>query len=218
MNTATLESPVQLHDIEFHPDPILSPEVRDDRDLTTLRNWCLERAGEWYKMGLHGPARDFLRHATDIDPHDAQTWIALGSLEFEMGVYDEAGLAFHRAAQQEPINPRIYLHLALTHEKLGNLELAEGLYDHALVLSPANPMALSLTGNFFMNRKRHDRARPYYEQLLQQRPDDVDILLRLGVCNYRIGDTSTARQCFERVLRIQPANEVAMENLDVMKM
>jgi Flp pilus assembly protein TadD len=216
MKTATLETPAEISQINFQPDPILFPEAQSSHELAALKDWCLARADEWYKLGLTGPARDFLTHATDIDPQDVQAWIALGSLHYQLGVYTEAGLAFHRAAQLRPQNARIYLHLGLTHQKLGHDELAEALFNHALNLQPHDSLALSLLGDFFMGRKRFDRARPYYEQLMQQRPDDVDVLLRLGVCNYRTDEGTPARQCFERVLRIQPTNEVARENLDVM--
>ena len=38
MKTATLEPPVDTLDLQFHPDPILSPAVNDARDLAVLRD------------------------------------------------------------------------------------------------------------------------------------------------------------------------------------
>lgn len=199
--------------VKFQPDPIVNPPADRPQNRAALKDWCLARADEWYHLGLPGPTCDLLKHASEIDPRDAQVWMALGCLHFELREYKEAGLTFHHAAQLEPANARIHLHLALTHQRLGHVEEAEGLYEVAMRLEPGHAQGLNLQGDFLMSLNRHDRARPCYEALLQRRPDDVDALLRLGVCNFRIKEYSTARHCFERILRIDPSHEIARENL-----
>jgi tetratricopeptide (TPR) repeat protein len=195
----------------------LAPAGKDvAQELTTIKDWCLARADEWYERGEMGPAREFLRNAAEVDPQDARVWIALGSLHYDLADYAQAGLAFVRAGQLDPANVRVYLHLALTHQQMGDLPQAELLFQHALGLAPDHALAASLFADFLMAQRRFDDARRLYDQLLDRRPDDLEVLLRLGVCYSHLQHVPVARRCFERMLVLDPANALARENLNVL--
>lgn len=180
-----------------------------------IKEWCVARADEWYRRGDMVPARDFLRHAVDIDPQDAEVWVALGSIHFALGELAPAKEAFTRADRLDPANPTIYLHLGVTQQQLGNETEAEVLYDEALQLQPENVTGLKLLSGFLMARGRLAEARTRLEAALGCDLDDTELLMRLGVCCFWMKDVGAARACFQRVLRIDPVHEMARENLAV---
>jgi cytochrome c-type biogenesis protein CcmH/NrfG len=213
MNTLTLPSKPAATTNDS-PETLPSKANRTSAELARIKHWCLARADEWYERGEKAIAFEFLKHASEIDPKDAQVLIALGSLHYEQGRFERAGLAFVRAGRVAPENVSVYLHLGLTHQQLGHLNEAESFFHHALRLDPENTLALGLLAQFLTTVNRHADARLYIERALAQQPDDIENLLRLGVCCFRTDDLSAARKCYERVIQLDPAHVLARENLD----
>jgi Tfp pilus assembly protein PilF len=214
MNTTTslTENHPQPFAIEFS-SPTAPTSESASQELTAIKDWCLARADEWYERGELGAARDFLKQAADVDPRDAQVWLALGSLHYQLREFERAGLAFVKAGELAPTDDRIFLHLALAHQQLGQDKEAEALFKHALALRPDNAVAQGLLSGFLFARQRYDEARDYVEGALEDQPDNVDLLMRLGVCCAKTNDRHAAQACFERVLKLDPENEIARDNL-----
>jgi Tfp pilus assembly protein PilF len=183
--------------------------------VAEIKAWCLERADEWFEQNQPDHACDFLRHALDLDPSDTQVWIALGSLYFSTGKLDRALKAFTKAGELDSSNATITLHLALTHQQMGNAADAESCFRQSLAQNPANVVAAKLFSGFLMAHNRLNEARELLEHALAIELDDTESLLRLGVCCYQLNDLSAARACFSHLLKLDPKNQVARENLTV---
>lgn len=217
MKTASLLPSLESLRFPAGPDLISIPELPGSRETTKIKDWCLARADEWYEFGQWGLAREFLQHAADVDPQDSRVWIALGALHYELGEFQQAGFAFTRGGQLDPGNARVYLHLALTHQQLGHLPEAEALFKHALEVQPDNAFAMEILAGFLMNLGRHAEAREYLEPALQRQSESVELLLRLGACCFQCSDLPVARQCYERVLDLDPSHSLARENLEFLE-
>ena len=191
----------------------LAPEERAANDSAEIKDWCLARASEWYAQGELGAARNFLNHAASLDPHDIQTWIALGSVHFALGSFERAGQAFHRAAALNPTDPRVFMHLGLTHQQLGHADEAEALLRHSVALEPDNVTALGLLGGFLTASGRHAEAREQLTRASKLVPEDTELLLRLGACCFKLHDLAAARDCYHRILRRHPEHPIARDNL-----
>ncbi len=200
--------------LDFNPAATLNPKA--SREIANIRDWCLRRADEWYQRGELGAARDFLKQAAEVDPQDAHVWVALGSLHYQLGEFERAGMAFVHAGELVPADSDVFLHLALTHQQLGQDKESEALFQHALALNPENPFGFSLYSGFLFARERYDEAREYVERALEEQPDNLDLLMRLGVCCFKTNDRHAAQACFERVLKLDPANDTARENLTIL--
>ena len=59
-----------------------------------------------------------------------------------------------------------------------------------------------------------DEARSVNEDILQYFPDDVETMNRLGKANLELGNLSTAKTNFEKVLYLSPYNSIAKKNLE----
>lgn len=207
------------HDISpFQPLFTTQHEPEPDRPMSPqdIKHWCLARADEWYAQGERAAARDLLKHVVMLDPEDVQARIALGTLHYELGEFEPAGLTFNIAGELDPMNPQVFMQLGLTHQKLGQDELAEALLNHALALEPENQLALGLLSAFLMQAGRFAEARVHLAYALSQQPENVTTLLRLGLCCFKTESFDTARNCYERVLQLSPGNALAQENLDAL--
>lgn len=194
----------------FLPIP---PSVAESGDITNIKEWCLARGDEWYARGERGAARDFLNHAAAVDPTDAQVWLALGSMQFELGCHEQAGLAFHMAGELIPTDARVFLHLGLVHQALKHPAETELLFKHAVVLDPDNALARGLLGGWLLADGRFSDARPHFEHALVVQPNNIENLLRLGVCCFKTGDFAAAHNCYLHVLRLSPGHALATENI-----
>jgi len=81
-------------------------------------------------------AAERLRAAVELDPHNAQALVRLGSLEAQLGRPEEAGRLLLQAAELTPSDPVIWTHLGAMLWDLGLLEEAERFFVTALRADP----------------------------------------------------------------------------------
>lgn len=117
------------------------PRTLSAERRAALKEWCLARADEWFAQGELGAARDFLLHAAALDPRDPEVWQTLGCVQYLLGEYPRAGMAFVRAGRLRPQDARTHVYLALVHERLGQAALALALAEHAQKLAPEDTAA-----------------------------------------------------------------------------
>lgn len=55
------------------------------------------------------------------------------------------------------------------------------------------------------------------KSLLEEKPDDVEALNRMGLAYSVLGNTKGAKESFEKVLEIDPLNSIALKNLKKLK-
>lgn len=89
----------------------------------------------WIRLGnifdrddRHKEAIQAYRHATEIDPDNAQNWVDLGDAQFKTGDYDGAIMAYTRAVELDPRAGWPLSNLGLTLVTLGKCEDAIPLY------------------------------------------------------------------------------------------
>jgi len=92
-----------------------------------------------------------------------------------------------------PLDSEIFLQLALTHQQLRQDKEADALFQHAIALNPESPLGYNLYGGFLFARERYDDAREYAERSLEDQPDNLDLLMRLGVCCFKTDDRHAAQ-------------------------
>ncbi|HTI97849.1 MAG TPA: tetratricopeptide repeat protein [Dongiaceae bacterium] len=188
------------------------------QELAAIRDRCLVWADQWYAAGELVVARNFLQHAAEVAPDISAIWVALGSLDYELGEYESAARSFNRAARLAPQTPRIYVQLGLAHQQLKHGEEAEACFLHAVALAPHDLLVLRLAAKHLLSDGNFAVAREVIETALLDQPNDLDLLLQLGVCCYRMEEPTAARACFERVLQLAPNHELARENLSAIEL
>lgn len=184
---------------------------------TAAINAHLQRADERFVAGDLDAARDALLDAIRLAPGDPQLIIAYGNILLRLGDAEGARREFVKATKLAPDHAPGHLNLAAVLLMLGQIQEAETTVRRALELQPADADALKLLGRLCFESGRGSEGITAYTEALRQCPDDVETLLVLGKCAVEAGDWHTAQLTYERVLQIEPNNELARENLDVVK-
>ena len=186
-------------DIKPHwPDEIIS-YVRD--------------ANEAAAQGDIEQAREALNHAMSLAPEDPWLAVALGSLLRQAGDMASARLEYLKATVLHPDFGPGYVKLGAAALQLGCVDEAEKAFTKALDLQPRNVEVLKFLGRIYLETQRTKKCIQALSTVVKQQPYDIDSLLTLGTCSLEIGVHDSARTLFEWVIKIDPLNQLARENL-----
>jgi|GEM_PF-740745 len=92
--------------------------------------------------------------------------------------------------------------------------LAEKAAREALEIDPNGLDALRLLANICLHRSQWVEGAHFCSRALDQKPDDISVLLMAAKCFFKAGDQNATRQALEAVLLLDPANDLARENLE----
>lgn len=182
-------------------------------DLRTL----LESADRAEKAGDSQQVRKSLEAALSIAPDQSQIISALGAVYFKLNHFEEASASFRRVTELQPDNIAAWVHLGLSSLRAGNITEFERAVGWALKLEPTNRDALKLLADLNLQNGTLKQAADFYTAIIRNNENDIECLLALGVCFFRIGDVETAKAVFERVLEVEPGNPLATENLEAVR-
>lgn len=183
----------------------------------TLLNSILCQADSQYARQDWAAARDSLQVALGVAPEHPQLLSALGNLHFLLRDYPAACLAFIAAVHAEPENAEYSVQLALTHRELRQFDEAEAVLLHVLEARPDDLAVIRLLADCYRDGGRPQDAAAIYQVLLERDPEhQVEILLALAKLFHGVGDAAGARAALEQVLRLDPENEIACDNLAVL--
>ncbi len=173
----------------------------------------LARADAAYANDHLPAACELIKQALRSAPRSVQLRVCLGNLQFQLADYAGAFESYQQACASEPDNVDSLVRLAATALRVNQIETFEQSLRRALELDPENPETHRLLADANYSSERYSDAAEHYRMLLDQAPNDPELLLRLGNCRYKLDDLAAARQCFERVLEINPLHVIARENL-----
>ncbi len=174
----------------------------------------LARADAAYANGHLPEACELIKQALRYAPRSVQVLVCLGNLQFQLADYQGAFDSYQKACESEPDNPDSLVRLAATALRVGQAGAFEASLGRALELEPEDPKGRRLLADTNYANERFSDAADQYRGLLDQAPNDPEVLLRLGNCRYKLDELAAARQCFERVLEINPRHDLAKANLE----
>ena len=183
------------------------------------------RRGLWLlDSGDLAAAETAFMEATRIDPADSAGWIGLGRVYLSRGADREAVEVLRRAASGT--NNVAYAHqlLASAYRQLGRLEEAEAvalrspgadkhvwrdpwLYELAR-LRRGQKSRIDHAYNL-ITQKRYGEAVPLLKQLRAERPDDIIILINLGIAYRALRRFDRSIQTFQSALALRPDHYAA---------
>ena len=157
-------------------------------------------------------ARRQLELALKINEFELPALLLIANVELKEGQYEKA-LKYSRKAQK--VNPD----LPIGHELEGDIQVAarkyrdaKFAYNRAIQLQPSAERAIKLSGAL-IGLNRHEQARQPLLQWLDRHPDDIKVHQYLGSLYQTLGENALAIKAFETVLKANPENIVALNNL-----
>jgi len=211
------ERPPQAMPASTHSTAAPSPPEASDSKWPPEVTTHVRQADAHFLEGDLPAARDSLRKALVVVPRDPQLIIAYGNVVLRLGDVEGARREFVKTTTLHPACGPAHLNLAAVLVMLERRDEAECSVRQALTLNPNDVDALKLLGRICLESGRHVEGVQTYTDALRQSPDDVETLLALGKCAVEASDLAGAQTLYERALKLVPDNDLARENLEIVK-
>lgn len=186
------------------------------KELTAAKMYM--QRNEW------GRAIGQLELAAETYPKDAEVHYLLGRAYGMHGRYEEMieemdvswqlSDQFHK--QITAVREHYWIQkysAAITAQDEENYEKAEADLKLAIKLVPSKHVAYKKLAVNYLKTEQPDKALLLYERLLQQTPNDLDLLISTANLHYSQGAYSRAIDMLEKVLNIEPDHRDALANL-----
>jgi tetratricopeptide (TPR) repeat protein len=119
-----------------------------------------------------------------------------------VSAYDKA---IARSTLPGPTDWVMFYDRGVAEEQAHQWAKAEGDFNHALELSPDQPLVLNYLGYSWADMGRHlDKARQMIERAAERRPNDGAITDSLGWVQFRQGETRDAVKTLEHAVELEP--------------
>ena len=141
--------------------------------------------------------------------------LRLGWLSYLTGSFIESTSYYNRAISIMPyaIEPRFGAAYPLA--AMGNWDQVMGHYNSILSIESNNSVANYRMGVIYYTREDYVTAHKYLEKVVNLYPFDLDGLLMLAWCKFRLRQFREAKILFQRALMHTPNNASALEGLSL---
>jgi len=154
-----------------------------------------------------------LERMAHLYPGTAPVHVQLGKAYLAVNDLNKAATSFSRALELNPNFTEAIVMLAETQIKSGNVEPAIASLEALRRKQPALAPAQLLLADAYRLHNRVNDALEIYAALEKAYPTNEQVVLRQGVALLQTKDSAGARRAFERVLRLQPGNLPALDEL-----
>ena len=154
----------------------------------------------------------WLRRALELDPNDLPSRTALTALIISSGQYDEAKVSVAALQADYPDFPGGFALGGDLFVAMGEPAKALQAYDQAFARSESADLVYKIY-QAHVAVGSEDQALGLLTDWLKEHPDDQDVRLVLATASNATGDEQAAMAAYERVLKAQPDNVTALNNL-----
>lgn len=155
-------------------------------------------------------AYDLLFACAKRHPRNGHTFVSMGKLLYDMGLYPAAVRAMERSVQLLPNDAQAHYLLGFMYTVLGREGWALAAWRKAVELAPnAHSLRYDL-GYMYVRRGRYDLAADEFARVLENLPDDTETGFMLGLCYKELMEPALAIPLFEKVLRRNPRHAQAL--------
>jgi tetratricopeptide (TPR) repeat protein len=170
-------------------------------------SYAMESTGELQK------SIEALRSVYDEKSYEIN--LRLGWLTYLSGSFTESISYYNRAISLMPYAIEPGLGIVNPLAAMGNWDQVLGHYRKILDTDPNNSLVNYRMGVIYYNREEYKTSHQHLEKVVNLYPFDIDGLLMLAWCKYRLRQHREARILFQRALMHTPDNASAREGLSL---
>ena len=139
--------------------------------------------------------------------------VRLGWLSYLSGNFKESMAYYNRAIGLMPyaIEPRFGI--AYPASAMGNWDFVLNQYVKILEINPNNSIAMFRSGMIYYGRKDYQKAKDYFQKVINLFPFDYDGLNMMGWTYLFMGNKNEAKIMFQKALYANPSGASALEGL-----
>ncbi|MCK5131816.1 MAG: tetratricopeptide repeat protein [Candidatus Sabulitectum sp.] len=161
-------------------------------------------AGEAYSNGDLVCCRDLLVRVTVLDPENPNVWRNLGTVNLDLGLYDDAITAYRQVIEID--SARVDVLTDITGALLGAGRLSEALHTGQLSiqLTPDDGIAFNNYGMALMESGCFEDAAMCFNTALRREPQNASVLYNCGRITLMAGDPEEALMFFQSSIAADP--------------
>jgi tetratricopeptide (TPR) repeat protein len=164
----------------------------------------------------YAEAYPILKHIVSNFPLFGKGHARLGIASYYLKNYKQAQTEYELALQVNPNDFNTWYNLGELFYAANNDSMAAmRCFKKVTELDPNHSGACFRMGLIFFRNKQYKEALNKFETALETEPDDVDILFQLAVSYERLELQDKAAETYNRILQINPLNNVAKQKLDI---
>nr|MBN2276231.1 tetratricopeptide repeat protein [candidate division Zixibacteria bacterium] len=183
-------------------------------DLTRDNPEILERAGVyWAGSNNYDRAIPILERLLDLRPGYEHGCSLLARVHYDRGNFETAYEWYKKYTQMAPDNAEAINDMAGCAFKLGRFEEAEELFGRSLELNSNIAATYRNIGLTKLCLGKLKEARTYLENYNKIAPDDLDVVMALGIIDFQEGAFGAAIPHFEKFLGRNPKNIDCLFNI-----
>nr|MDO8083464.1 tetratricopeptide repeat protein [Candidatus Sigynarchaeum springense] len=149
----------------------------------------------------------YLKKALDLEPTNANVWLAFGLMYKNKRDYDVAIRYFKETIGLIPNEVNVWVELGNTYALIGKAEECIQCHDKALSIEPANTHALMSMGILHAERGHREESIRCYMKALQGDPRLFDAWALLGIEHVRMNSAAEVERC------VNKANEMVGDDV-----
>ncbi len=176
----------------------------DNQEATPDPSVLFSAAGEAYSDGDLVSCRELLIRVAVQDPDNPNVWRNLGTVNLDLGLYDEAVIAYRKVIALD--STRVDVLTDVTGALLGAGRLSEALHTgHLSVqLCPDDGLAFNNYGMALLESGRYEDAGMCFNTALRREPRNASILYNCGRITLMAGNPEEALLFFQDATAIDP--------------
>ena len=161
-------------------------------------------AGDAYSAGDLNTAQELLTEVTVLDPGNPNVWRNLGTVNLDLGLYDQAITAYQRVIEID--STRVDVLTDLTGALLGVGRVEEALHTGQLAtqLSPEDGIAFNNYGMALMESGNYQDAASCFNTAYRREPENASILYNCGRITLIAGNPEEALLFFQGSISAAP--------------
>ena len=181
----------------------------EDRIISAFQaSYTLEKEGEYSE------AANKLKAVYQEDSYELN--LRLGWLSYLAGLFSESIGYYNKAVLLKPYSIEPRLGVVLPEASIGNWQVVINEYNKILKIDPNNTLVNYRLGSIYYGRNEFEKAKGYFERVVNLYPFDHDSLLMLAWTNLRLQKAREAKVLFVKVLMYNPDDESAKEGLSLL--
>jgi len=152
-----------------------------------------------FRKNNYGEAAAAYQKYLELRPNDAEAHTSLGLTYEKLGLADKTEVEYRTSLAIDG-NANAAFGLAKLYYEQNKLEAAVELIQKAIQKDSKSAAYYNLQGVILNQMHRYADALPSFQTALQYAPDDVYVIINLGIAYINIKEPAKARELFEKVL------------------
>jgi 2-polyprenyl-3-methyl-5-hydroxy-6-metoxy-1,4-benzoquinol methylase/thioredoxin-like negative regulator of GroEL len=173
----------------------------------------LSKAQDLLQRGDLAGSRKCLEASLALAPADDMICESLGNVCYQTCDFEAAFKHYVRLCQLREASAAAWLKLAHAAVRSNRVEDFEKAMARTLELEPEQRDALKFLADLNFQNGSFADAAGVYSRILRRTASDIEVLLALGTCWWKLGQVRQAATVYQTILQIEPGHSLAAENL-----